>query len=222
MGIRNRQIGASQEANLWYEVLRLVRRLRCALCPKDLTQELGCFPVGDYVVFTYEFPIGAGTDLDTVSTLIVPVVQDSVGYCINDTLPSGVYGGPYMFWGGDNRSPNGSESIYINVSQLLLNYPSMTELQFVARANWYTQPVGTGIINLKMSIYSGGTMVSNGNFGFNNVGGTLITTQTFPQPPVMFFSNDDTCKSECIGTFTYNIITGCIDKTPTCSVVSVP
>lgn len=34
MGIRNRQIGSSQEANLWYEVLRSVRSIRRALTPR--------------------------------------------------------------------------------------------------------------------------------------------------------------------------------------------
>jgi len=166
------------------------------------------YPGADYIVFTYEFPAGSGTDLDTMTTLINPTTQGPLGYC------SGGLGGPYLYWGGDNISSGGSESVYVDLIALTTSYPSFTSVDIITKANWYSS-VGTGIINIKMMAYSGGTMSNDGNFGFTNTGGVLIATRIFPQDPLTFF-NDDCTGTQCIGTFNYNISSGLFSKSPTC------
>jgi len=185
------------------------------------TPTKACFPGGEYVVFVYEFPSGAGVDLDSETTLIYPQTNGPLGYCSNGSLRSGVYGGPYLFWGGDNTNSQGFESVYIDVKSLKNAYPSLPYVQFTSKVNWYTS-VGTGIVNIIMYVYSGGTMVSNGNFGFTNVGGTLIVQRTFPQDPVNLV-NSSCSQNECVGTFTYSIVDGCIlDTLPCVQVTPTP
>ena len=180
------------------------------------TSTLPCYPGADYVVFTYEFPLGAGVDLDTLTTLINPTTQGPLGYC-----GSGGGGGPYLYWGGDNTESDGSESVYVDLIALKLLYPSLTSFDLTAEANWFTS-VGTGIINIKMFAYSGGTMSNDGNYGFINTGGVLLANRIFPQDPLTLF-NDQCTSTQCIGTFSYNITSGCFTKNPTClSVTPTP
>jgi len=168
--------------------------------------------LGDYLVFVYEFPSGSGVDLDTVTTLTQPTIDGPLGYCYGSSNT----GSTYMFWGGDNRSSGGSESVYFKVNDIKTAFPSAPTIQFTAKAHWYTS-LGTGVINLAMYVYSGGTMVSDGNYGFTNVGGSLVATYTFPLPPLLVVQQCAIPRTpQCLGTFTYNISTGCIIRTDGC------
>ena len=181
-------------------------------------------PGADYVVFKYDFAMTSGADLDTLTTLYVngnttPYTNNTnpVGYCINGGLSSGVWVGPNLWWGGDNTG-FGTESVYVDIATLSLS-GVVTSVQINCRANWYSA-VGDGMIGLQMFAYSGGTMVSDGNFGFNNVGGVLLGNYDFPDVDISLFNN--TCTdTQCVGLYGYNLLTGVFTVQP-CITPSTP
>lgn len=178
----------------------------------------------DYLVFKYNFAITSGADLDTLTTLYVnestiPYTNNTnpVGYCVNGSLDSGVWIGPNLWWGGDNTG-YGTESVYVDIETLRLS-GSVDSVQVNCDANWYSA-VGDGIIGLQMFAYSGGTMVSDGNFGFNNIGGVLLGNYDFPNVDITLFN--DTCTgTQCVGLYGYNLLTGVFTVQP-CIIPSTP
>ena len=178
------------------------------------------FPNADYIVFQYTLAGGAGVDLDTLTTLVAPTTVGPLGYCtIRNSQTSGVYGGPYLYWGGDNTNSAGVETDYVDVKALKLAFPSVEEVALTCRANWYSTR-GNGNVFITMFAYSGGTMVGNGNYGFTNIGGVLLGQQNFPTVNVTTINSTCTA-TDCIGTYTYTISTGqflkfeCLGVTPT-------
>jgi uncharacterized protein (TIGR02145 family) len=179
----------------------------------------------DYLVFTYTFPITSGKDLDTLTYLYVNNVTGTtyantfnpVGFCTTGNLASGKRVGPNLWWGGDNQNTGGSESVYVDIKQLKLS-GSVTSIQLNCRANWYrnTPNTGTGIVQIQMKAYSGGTMISDGNYGFITSGGTQIgTTYTFADSTILI-SNATCSGTDCVGFFTYTLSTGTFVKSNTC------
>ena len=166
----------------------------------------------------YNFPPGSGFGLNTETTLINPLTQGPLGYCVTGSQPSGIYGGPYLFWGGDNTNSQGSESIYVSVTSLKTAYPTLSSIQLTSKANWLTS-FTTGALNITMYAYSGGTMISNTNFGFINVGGVLLTQRNFPQSTITGLNCPN---NQCVGTFTYDISSGCFSKIPCIEPTSTP
>jgi hypothetical protein len=166
----------------------------------------------DYVVFTYSFSQTSGQDLDTLTTLYVngettPYAGSiPVGYCKQGSIrKSGKYGGPYLWWGGDNTSSTGLESVYVDIKKLKLN-GSITSIQLNCKADWYGQ-LKDGVVGIKMSVYSGGEMISNGNYGFKNTieKGSLLCEYPFDSFDVYGKGCSDL---SCVGLYTYNILTG--------------
>lgn len=179
----------------------------------------------DYLVFTYTFPITSGKDLDTLTYLYVNNVTGAtyantfnpIGYCTAGLLPSGKHGGPNLWWGGDNTNTGGSESVYVDIKQLKLS-GSVTSIQLNCRANWYLNApnTGTGIVQIQMKAYSGGTMISDGNYGFITSGGTQVgATYTFADSTILI-SNAVCSGTDCVGFFTYTLSTGTFVKSNTC------
>jgi len=188
----------------------------------------------DYLVFTYTFPETSGTDLDTLTYLYVNNVTGStyanvynpIGYCSpirftctpqpDCTIPSGKWGGPNLWWGGDNINTGGYESVYVDIKQLKLS-GSVTSIQLNCRANWFqnTPNTGTGIVKIQMLAYSGGTMDSDGNYGFSNTGGVLKGTYIFGDSEIVT-SNAVCSGTDCVGFFTYTLSTGTFVKSNTC------
>lgn len=165
----------------------------------------------DYIVFKYNFAMTSGADLDTSTTLyvngsITPYANNTnpIGYCANGNLSSGVWIGPNLWWGGDNTG-FGTESVYVDVATLKLS-GSVTSVEIDCRANWYSA-IGDGIVGIQMSAYSGGTMVTDGNFGFTNVGGTLLGSYDFPNVDITLFNNS--CSgTQCVGLYGYDVVSG--------------
>jgi uncharacterized protein (TIGR02145 family) len=178
----------------------------------------------DYLVFTYTFPVTSGTDLDTLTYLYVNNVTGTtyantinpIGFCTDRTdLGPGKYGGPNLWWGGDNRNTGGSESVYVDIKQLRLS-GSVTSIQLNCRANWYrsTPNTGTGKVQIQMKAYSGGTINSDGNYGFS--GSTQVgPTYTFADSTILT-SNAVCSGTDCVGFFTYTLSTGTFVKSNTC------
>jgi hypothetical protein len=145
----------------------------------EITPESVCYNA-DYIVFEYTLAPGAGTDLDTLTTLTIPTTEGPYGYCgVQTEISPGIYGGPYLFWGGDNTGSSGNESVYVDIVALRTVYPNLTNISINSRANWYTSR-GNGNVYVKMFAYKGGTMITDGNFGFTNSGGSLVGSKSFP------------------------------------------
>ena len=166
----------------------------------------------DYVVFKYNFAMTSGADLDTLTTLYVngdTIPYDNslnpVGYCA-----TGGSGGPNLWFGGDNTG-FGTESVYIDIAVLRLS-GSVDSVQVNCVANWFNA-VGDGILGLQMAAYSGGTMASDSNFGFINVGGVLLGSYDFPNV-VISLLNSDCTGTQCVGLYGYNLLTGVFTVQP--------
>jgi len=166
---------------------------------KNTTLATPTFPNADFLVFQYTFSPSAGTDLDTLTRLDVPVSEGPIGYCSQPSLQ-------YLFWAGDNTSSTGTEACYVDVKKLRQAYPSMTEVKLTCRANWWSAR-GNGNVFITMFAYSGGTMSNNGSYGFNNNGGTLLGSQVFPTAVVNVLTTS-CAQTDCVGTFTYTLSTG--------------
>jgi hypothetical protein len=70
------------------------------------------------------------------------------------------------YWGGDNTTGTGKESIYIDRAKFFLAFPSAPYIEMDLRCFWNVTQ-GTNVI-LNMDAYQGGTMISDGQFGFSN------------------------------------------------------
>jgi len=170
----------------------------------------------DYLVFKYTFSPTSGTDLDTLTTLYLngntstpyTNTKNPVGYCNSgETIvaASGKYFGPNMWYGGDNTSSSGTESVYVDIA-LLKTTTTVTSIQINCRANWYSTK-GNGIVGIRMDAYSGGSMVSN-SFGFTNTGGTLLGGFDFA-PVTVNAVGDLGCNGlSCVGLYTYTLASG--------------
>jgi hypothetical protein len=78
------------------------------------------------------------------------------------------------YWGGDNTTGSGKESIYIDKAKFLLAYPSASYIELDLRCFWNAVQGSNVIIN--MDAYQGGTMIGDGTFGFTNP----TATNSFP------------------------------------------
>jgi hypothetical protein len=170
----------------------------------------------DYLVFKYTFASGSGTDLDTLTTLYLngdtstpyTNVKNPVGFCNRGSTgvaASGKYFGPNMWYGGDNQSSSGTESVYIDIAQLKTS-TTVTSIQINCKANWYTTK-GTGIVGIRMDAYSGGSMVSN-SYGFTNSGGTLLGGHDFDPVTVSAVGHIGCNGLSCVGLYTYTLANG--------------
>lgn len=193
----------------------------------SITPTIARYPDADFIVFQYTLASGAGTDLDTLTTLDYPTTIGPLGYCTTGNLATpGVYGGPYLYWGGDNMTASGNEADYVDIKALKLSYPALTGVTLTCKANWFSSR-GNGDVYITMYAYSGGTMISNGAWGFSNIGGVLLGVRTFPT--INITTVNSTCSAiDCVGTYTYQISNGqfikniCVDPTPTPTPTQTP
>lgn len=152
----------------------------------------------DYLLYTYYWDVGSGTDLDTRTNMVVPRVGTILGWCRgNDN--------PYMFWGGDNQGTSGFEACYADVAKTKLDFPSATKIDVVMRAMWFSSAL-SGFLTVTITAYLGGTM-SHVGYTFVNVGGTQTALLTF-NTGTLFQSQ--TCGNDgaTLGTASYDLTTG--------------
>jgi hypothetical protein len=126
---------------------------------------------GDFFVFNYKFSNGA--DLDIRASLLTPAGSAGVLGWARDTRIT-ANGQTIGYWGGDNTTGSGKESIYIDKAKFLLAYPSASYIELDLRCFWNAVQGSNVIIN--MDAYQGGTMIGDGAFGFANP----TATNSFP------------------------------------------
>lgn len=148
----------------------------------------------DFCVVRFIWGPGDGDDLDTRTQIVSPSLPGAVGWSRNGTLHGGA-----LIWGGDNTG-SGLESVLIDFPTLTAAYPTESAFEVSLRAFWYDQRLG-GSVAVRFETYSGGVMQQDG-FGFENVGGELVQTQTIYKNVVT--EQGDDIDGELIGTITYN------------------
>ncbi|WP_269526497.1 hypothetical protein [Coraliomargarita parva] len=151
------------------------------------------FAAFDFAVIRYEWTAEGGTDLDTRTKVIQPLIAGEVGWSRLSNV------GDYLLWGGDNTE-TGQESILIDFKKLAEDYPEQTPLEVQLAAFWYAVR-NSGDFNLTFETYKGGTMEQVG-FAFENVGGELVQTQTVGRNVATNISAD--VDGEIVGSITYN------------------
>ena len=120
----------------------------------------------DHLVLNYTWDEFNGVDLDTRSSISIPPRNVEVGWsrASNDL--------EYLTWAGDNTSSGGSESILINLKEIIKDYPSLDKIKIQLKAFWYNT-VLDGKFKLSFISYKDGIMTPN-NYTFTNEGGTLV------------------------------------------------
>lgn len=109
--------------------------------------------------FSLQYVFTNGSDLDTRTSILTPNISGSVGYGALANIS------PYLFWGGDNTG-TGYESVYFDKQQILNDFPGMTTIEIDCSCWWYGSP-GSNPVIVKLSSFSGGTMVVS-NFQWIN------------------------------------------------------
>jgi hypothetical protein len=159
----------------------------------------------DYIVVSYEFT--NGDDLDTRTRVVSPNIGQNVscthiGFGQWAVAPQ--TGTPMLKWGGDNMG-TGFESCLIDVKTFKIAYPTQTQILIDMRAHWYGT-VGTNPINIKATMFKGGTIVPSG-YTFTNPTATSTATAT-SVPKVLTYANRSNCDSgERLVTLLYDVIT---------------
>lgn len=184
--------------------------------------EESIFRDSDYLVFKYNFTGTEGTDLDTRTKLLTPVVVGPYGFgsSQNTNASQGTIFdmNNYLNWSGDNTG-TGLESIMINIKKIKQDFPLATELKFNAAAWWFINNPDGGNMNMNAESYKGGEMTiiprsnPNSDFLFKPInGGILQGTYSFP---TKFIPKDPVGQSGVpegaanqIGIFTYRFEDG--------------
>ena len=167
----------------------------------------------DYIILTYSFT--DGRDLDTRSRISFPDigqnnVTDYLGYCAQSSWPT--TGTPVITFGGDNTG-TGFESIFINLIEFKLQYPSYSASTISIETNgtWYDVSYsgnpGINPVIIQAMLYKGGTIIPNEeNFLFVNEGYTGIFGTQSNGVVVTEFTSDCVVGTNT-GTLQYNLAT---------------
>lgn len=149
-------------------------------------------PEFDHLVIRYFWEDGAGTDLDTATGFSnlagSSINKKSVGWKgtgFDRNLPAQVarttVGDPVILeWIGDNRK-NGYESVLVSYQNIPANNNgyNYSTYDITLAGNWYSF-VGTGVVQMELIAYKGGTMTKNTtSFLWENSGGTEVFKQVY-------------------------------------------
>lgn len=141
---------------------------------------------GDHFVFNYS--VTDGSDLDIAFRFLSPQIDGYLGWGKQTTLSVGST--TIATWGGDNTSL-GSESIYINRSNLFSVFPNIQYIELDLRAFWYGS-VGSNPVILNMDAYEGGTVVKSGfNFVNPSAVNSFPSTRSFAKTINLFSNNSE-------------------------------
>ena len=134
----------------------------------------------DYMLCEYYFT--DGTDMDTVTYMVVPSIMESN---VSDPNAIGPVGGkyynyvgtcsssdsgpqfpldpatPFLIYGGDNREQSGTESVLFDLVEFKVQNPGIVNIGFSFTADWYGTP-GLNPIYMRATLWRGGTPVQNG------------------------------------------------------------
>ena len=152
----------------------------------------------DYIVIEYTFD--TGQDLDTRTRLAVPAIGSYLGWGQSPGTHDDV-----IQWGGDNTGI-GTEAALFNVINFKAQNPTVANIVIDCRAQWYSQ-VGTTPAGLKVTLYTGGSMVKNGYTWTNP---TATKQQIFDNKLtlVTLLSTSSASTGQRIATLKYNVVSG--------------
>jgi hypothetical protein len=142
----------------------------------------------DYMLCEYYFT--DGSDMDTVTYMTVPSIMETtpsdptphigpvngkyynyVGTCnVSSSGPQFPYSGatPFLTYGGDNRTSNGTESVLFDLIEFKIQYPSVANIEFAFTCDWYGTP-GANPVTMRATLWKGGTPVYDGpNYTWTN------------------------------------------------------
>jgi hypothetical protein len=131
----------------------------------------------DFFVITYGFT--NGSDLDTRTGFVDPVIPGYVGWGQGTNLAQ-------LTWGGDNTG-TGVESVLFDRDTFEAQNPGRTTVSLDLRAMWYG-PVGTDPVTITVTSYKGGQMVKSGLTWTNPTAEATYTNFTSTAKVINLFS----------------------------------
>lgn len=165
------------------------------ICVTQVGKDVIKIPEFDYLVLRYYWDDYAGKDLDTATVIvnsnITTLDGKAVGWALNGSIDD------ILFHGGDNTG-SGNESAYINFNELLKdgNFDILPDKVICdVYGNWYNTML-SGIVNMEITAYKGGTMSKDG-FNFINTGGQIVYTTN------QYTKVDTSCNS-CVNDYKNN------------------
>lgn len=180
----------------------------------------------DYAVVRYKNSVSGGLDIDTRTSLFdldvtydnVPVGFGKGNLGVDGIRTVGPFGTPFLTWGGDNISGDGSESVLIDFKKMSEIY-STQYIYVNMRAYWYTLLLN-GKLKIEFQTYVGGVMEHDTLMNdFINVpdtygsSGQVVQTLTVDRTTLIQFNGDN------VGSDMGNIIYNVANKTA--SIVAV-
>jgi hypothetical protein len=116
------------------------------------------FGFNDPISITIEYSWQTGTDLDTVTSMTVPVADGPLGYATNGVAK-------YISWKGDETGSIGTEMITLGrpksqetyipeskqIDTFLADYPDALFVRFSLAANWYNKLGNEIVVKVKIN-----------------------------------------------------------------------
>lgn len=179
------------------------------------------FPDADFLVYRTVPDVSNTASINFDGQVTDPPVSqtfDLVNVCTTTPITSGMNAGPYLYWGGNNLTLPGTESMLVDVKQILLDSIDPPFIYAVFRGFLNINAPVTGLVHIELKAYKDGVMLSDGNYGFINSGGTQIgPTYNFGPTEVSITGLDTPCMSNimsCMGAFSYDVLTGLVTHIP--------
>jgi hypothetical protein len=182
----------------------------------------------DYMLCEYYFT--DGTDMDTVSYMTVPSIMEStssdpnaigpvsgsgkyynyVGTCaVSDSGPQFPLSPttPFLTYGGDNRSANGTESVLFNLLEFKIQHSGVTNIQFAFTADWYGS-VGNNPVTMKATLWKGGAPIYFDDPDYTWTNPTATGTYSVNSSGQVITLNVQDCEPyELVSNLQYNLTT---------------
>lgn len=180
--------------------------------PSNPTYGTGPFTFDfDYMVVEYFFT--DGTDMDTMTYISNPSIMnndfgndspgDYVGTCASSNNgPDFPTNDPYLMYGGDNQSSNGTESVLFDLVKYKIQRPFDSNIEITFTSTWYGS-VGVNPVITRATMWKGGTPVQD---GYTYVNTTASATNMVQSNGRVITSNTQNCEAfEEVSKFQFNI-----------------
>jgi hypothetical protein len=156
--LKNRAKKAKKATDWSKETLKREMSLQSAPLISRRKDEPSFALSNDLISITIEYSWQTGRDLDTVTSMTVPVADGPLGYAANGVAK-------YISWRGDDVSGNGTETITLGrpkseetvipeskqIDTFLADYPNAFFVRFSLAANWYTQLGNEIVVKVKIN-----------------------------------------------------------------------
>lgn len=160
----------------------------------------------DYIMLRYIYT--DGTDLDTRTKMLAPVLSDYLGWSKLARFPA--TGDIILDWGGDNTGSGGvdtAEAILINLINYRAAYPSDAIIELDCRCFWYGT-IGTNPVIVEATLWKGGTVIKGTPaFQFSNPTATDTAILDSLGKVITLQTTSSLTEGERIGIFSYNNLT---------------